>query len=406
MNKSVCKALAGWALLFHSMSNVFSQEWITTTAPFGNWPCIGASADGRVLVAGASLDSLYISQDSGVTWSSTGLPPAGGAGGAVSADGMKLIALATGQCAGCSTNFGGVYFSSDSGATWSTNRTGTTDWHALACSADGTKLVAASLNVIYTSTNAGLTWKPTSAPDGASSLVCSADGAVLVSTAAGSHPVLVSTNGGITWKTAALPVAHWNSVACSAAGNRIVAASDLNCYTNTCQGLIYTSTNSGADWFLTTAPTNLPWGRVVSSADGTKLAGTVGYPGSPPMGPIYVSTNSGDSWAATFSAEGSWSSLASSADGGELLAGVMLGGIYMAQSISIPVLSIERSSSSFKVSWIVPSTDFMLQQSLNVTTPNWTNVTVPRTLDNTNVRYEVSLPPASRATFYRLISSK
>jgi len=52
--------------------------------------------------------------------------------------------------------------------------------------------------------------------------------------------------------------------------------------------------------------------------------------------------------------------------------------------------------------WIVPSTNFVLQQNLDLTTTNWTDVTNPPALNLTNLQNEVILTPTNNSAFYRL----
>jgi photosystem II stability/assembly factor-like uncharacterized protein len=68
---------------------------------------------------------------------------------------------------------------------------------------------------------------------------------------------------------------------CSADGSKIIAL----CF----PGLIYTSTNLGANWLQTTAPTQR-WGPISCSADANVLATTAEY------GLFFRSTNSGVTW--------------------------------------------------------------------------------------------------------------
>src|ERR1035441_8356383 len=84
-------------------------------------------------------------------------------------------------------------------------------------------------------------------------------------------------------------------------------------------GGIYTSTNSGANWIQTGAPTEY-WDSVASSSDGTRLV--VVRDG------IYTSTNSGTTWTQTGAPSTNWISVASSSDGTHLAAVVYNGGIY------------------------------------------------------------------------------
>ncbi len=90
----------------------------------------------------ATADFIYISTNSGLTWSQNGTSQQWGQGIASSADGTKLAT---------SVDPGYIYTSTDSGATWSQRGT-SQNWIGLASSADGTKLVATTFGgFIYTS---------------------------------------------------------------------------------------------------------------------------------------------------------------------------------------------------------------------------------------------------------------
>jgi len=82
-------------------------------------------------------------------------------------------------------------------------------------------------------------------------------------------------------------------------------------------------------WTQTSAPSDLGWESVASSADGSKLVAT-GY--DPPQ--IFTSTNSGFTWTSnsppiTGEPGTSWSSVASSADGCKLVGVAVDGEIYI-----------------------------------------------------------------------------
>ena len=61
-----------------------------------------------------------------------------------------------------------------------------------------------------------------------------------------------------------------------------------------------------------------------------------------------------------------------------------------------------RTDKGLSISWLVPSTSFVLQEYLELTAPKWTDVAVAPTLNLTYLHLEVStsLFPGSR--FYRL----
>lgn len=113
------------------------------------------------------------------------------------------------------------------------------------------------------------------------------------------------------WIQTSAPNQHWQCIASSADGSKLVAVADNN---NGNIGVIYTSTNSGTTWTSNNAP-NATWNCVASSADGTHLAATV-Y-----LGGIYTSTNAGGNWTQSSAITSSWYAIASSADGSQLFAG-------------------------------------------------------------------------------------
>jgi len=67
-----------------------------------------------------------------------------------------------------------------------------------------------------------------------------------------------------------------------------------------------------------------------------------------------------------------------------------------------PRLNIAPTNSNLKLSWIVPSTNFVLQQSLDLS--SWTNVTDAPALNLTNLQDEVIQSPTNGSGFYRLES--
>jgi hypothetical protein len=126
------------------------------------------------------------------------------------------------------------------------------------------------------------------------------------------RPNYTSTNAGATWTPSAAPSGLWLSIASSADGTKLVAAAYF--------GFIYTSTNSGATWTPNLTTTNQFWRSVVSSADGTKLLAAAAYNGGSNPGPILTSTNGGFTWTSG-ALTGFWASAASSADGRRLSLG-------------------------------------------------------------------------------------
>ncbi len=372
----------------------FAQTWTQTSAPLAAWRCIASSSDGTKLVAvtarggqppasGAS-PGIYLSTDSGTSWTySTNVPLC--ACVASSSDGGRLVAALNPS----SFPSGSILISTNSGIIWTPTSAQTgTYWNSVASSADGRILVAGDFQgSIHVSTNSGAIWFNSISIGGY--VACSADGTKLVAAVDGGL-IYTSPDSGITWITNNMPSKNWNSVASSADGNKLIAAVN--------PGLIYTSTDSGANWTTNSAP-SAAWNSVVSSADGNKLA-AVG------QGCVYTSTNSGTTWVSnSFSLPPSppsnlidFHSAASAADGNKLTVGG--GRIYTLQTTPAPQMRVAPVNSNIKLSWIVPSTNFALQQSSNLV--SWADVTNAPVLNLTNLQNEVTLSPSNSSGFYRI----
>jgi hypothetical protein len=59
-------------------------------------------------------------------------------------------------------------------------------------------------------------------------------------------------------------------------------------------------------------------------------------------------------------------------------------------------------SNKTMLSWIVPSTNFVLQQNVDLGTTNWVTLTNVPVLNPTNLQEEVSFSPSNSAGFFRL----
>lgn len=432
------RAVASFVCLCAAVGPVSAQSWVPMTAPSTNIGPIACSADGSNLVlAGGAWNeeggAVYVSHDSGATWTAASVPVAPWDAVASSADGTTLMAREF---------YGTLYTSSDSGATWKLNDL-TNVSAAVACSADGTRLFAAafltnrSLGAIYASIDSGATWAPTAAPAAAwDPLACSADGTKVV--AGEGANVWVSTNSGAAFGLAftlgppgiaAGEGPRCASVACSADGTTMMAGVATGNYSN--YAGLATSADSGATWRWSSEamPTNsVPWPwtweTVCCSTDGSRMA-AAGQGGALAVGWLalsetFLSADAGASWAEappmpytsgdpvdTPSCTG----LAMSADGFTLL-GVSMAGSYWSftsdtaslKSTPVPRLAIGRAHRGLALSWIVPSVGFVLQQSPDLGTTNWTDVPGTPALDYSTLRNRVTVPAPAGQMFYRLIS--
>jgi hypothetical protein len=94
-----------------------------------------------------------------------------------------------------------------------------------------------------------------------------------------------------------------------------------------------------------------------------------------------------------------WSSVASSADGSKLVAVAATGQIYTAQPTP-PQLSVILSGANLTIAWPSSVTGFQLQQNVNLTATNWTDVM--NSVSITNGLYQVTVSPSNSMAFYRL----
>jgi photosystem II stability/assembly factor-like uncharacterized protein len=385
------RILASIAAVWVTVDSVYAQIWTQASVPTNNWySAVAASADGSKWVTVTVGDSFYTSGDSGNTWVSNNVPANNWTSVASSADGSKLVATAYG------TGINGIYTSSDSGSTWVFHSVPPNRWASVASSADGNKLVAVehvNPNICF-STNAGITWISTSVPNlqhWNSGVALSADGSKLLCAGlywpffllSPTNGILVSTNLGVQWDFK--EGQRFVSLACSSDGTKLVAAT----------GLIWLSQDSGATWTQTGLP-NASWPSIASSADGTKLVAVTYGSG------IYTSTDSGNTWISNNVPTNSWRSVATSADGGKLAAVTDSGGIWTLQTTPIPQMTLTPGNGNLTLSWIIPSTNFVLQQNLDLTISNWTDVTNIPVLDLMNLQNEVTLPATNGSAFYRL----
>ena len=377
-----------------------AQSWTRTSAPTNDWISVACSADGSRLVASGPR-SIYISTDFGTTWISNTIPSVPGVWQlwriSSSADGSQLEATVNALGGN-----GLIFISTNSGSTWVHAsdyfvKSGAQLW-SVASSADGSTLAAGPLSGghIYVSTDHGSTWSQSSANlQGQASVVASADGSRLAAVGANiSGVIMTSTNFGVTWITNSVPGSVRLCLAASADGAKLIAAGDSNA--------INISSDGGLTWISTNVPDapNSSWYSAACSADGKTLA----LASHQPVGCIYTSTDSGLTWISNNVPTNLWESIAVSADGSRMVAAAFGDGIYVAQTTPKPQLNLTASNGNLVFSWIVPSTNFVLQQKSDLSTTDWVALTNIPTLNLTSLQDEVALSPTNNSGFFRLIS--
>jgi hypothetical protein len=371
-------ALAAVGLEIRLSATALSQDWVPVFSAQQSWVGLTCSADGTNVFA--SDNGVYASANSGATWE---LRSKQGAAELVSSfDGAALV--------GSLYHF--IVFSTNSGSSWITN-----DGGSVAISADGVTLYSADIGWgfggnVTRSTNSGTRWTITSAPrTNWYGIACSASGAKVAAVHATTQ-ILISTNFGTTWRESIVPGAtNFYTVAWSADGNTLFAIAKH----------IYSSNDSGLSWKETSAPYG-NWYSVACSADGSKVT-AIGQSDTNYI--VYSSTNSGLSWVSNDVPNQPWSYVCCSADGGvRFLAAAYGGEIYKSETVYPPKLAISDSSLVILLSWIVPSTSFVLQRSSDLTTSNWVNVATAPTVNYTNLHYELRVAAPTGTVFYRLVS--
>jgi len=401
--------ILAWVGLFGTTDLLCAQTWTQTTAANTNWFSIAASADGSVFYASGGTTNgqqIYISTNSGNTWNPTSLPMANSLYQvAVSADGTKIFAARNlpGNSVRGSTNSNPFFLSTNSGVAWDSIFSPTTNYtSSIAISGDGNVLMAgAAPGWVYISTNSGAAWS-------SNLLFSGANGPNVLSTANGNklmamqgYTLMVTTNAGLTWTTNALPGSpySWNSIAGSSDG-RVLSGVGRK---NSTGAYVCVSTNGGGSWAPSTVSSSsyFSTGWITMSADGSKIIIPAGVA-------IFTSTNLGSAWTQAIAPATNWWVAASSADGSKMAMTVLgvtkytqaTGGIWNLQTSPLSKLNISPSFNNLTLSWIIPSTNFVLQQSVDLTT--WSVVTNAPVLNYTNLQYQVSLTPSNSNAFFRL----
>lgn len=203
-------------------------------------------------------------------------------------------------------------------------------------------LAASAVLLVVASPSQAQDWTSASVPNGFwASVASSADGAKLVAASPNLGLIETSTDSGTTWSPCGAPSNAWYSVACSADGTKLAAV--------TFHGSIYTSPDSGGSWTdvldVPINPVSFPdWyflPSIACSADGTKLAAMICPNGTGQW--IITSTNFGATWVTNGSgafhartngfctSSPCWgsvlSSVASSADGTKLAVAFVAGDV-------------------------------------------------------------------------------
>jgi len=357
-----------------------AEVWTHTNSPSASYPAI--SADGRVFVVGGA--ATYVSYDYGVTWHSNDFH---GSAVAISASGSNIIVG--------SSSPGAIHTSTDAGATWTTQSAPPTfgafnNVRQIASSSDAKRLglVLYGTCPIFISIDGGVTWStnndsPVSYWTGIAS---SANGHQLLATSPNAG-IWISTNYGVNWFSA-LASNNVMAVASSADGSQLLGAAF---------GKVYVSSDFGATWSSQDIQ-NMDGSAAASSADGSRLA-VSSYFG------IFMSTNSGVTWSNASLPALAWDGVATTADGHRWIAhSGGSSGLYIGSSPLTPILQIAPASGNVSVSWTVPSSPFILQQTASLNAREWSTVPGAPVMNPETLAHEVTVPASNSGNFFRLSS--
>ncbi|HEX4350857.1 MAG TPA: hypothetical protein VH251_10735, partial [Verrucomicrobiae bacterium] len=219
----------------------------------------------------------------------------------------------------------------------------------------------------------------------------SADGTKLAAVVFNYNAIYTSADSGMNWFAHAVPNNYWYSVASSADGSKLVAVAR--------GGGIFTSGDSGNTWVSNNVPSE-SWYSVASSTNGANLLAAG-------INCVYTTTNAGLTWVSNSVPMPLAEWAASSADGSRLyLAGQTapsVGGLYamLPASAAIPMLNIKPSGANLVIAWPNSAPGFQLQQNVDLRSSNWS--TVSNGVVNTNSTYQVTISTSNSAAYYRLI---
>jgi hypothetical protein len=340
---------------------LYSETTSGGILPASYFTDIKSSSDGTKLIMASQDGGVWLSSDSGASWSQSTL----------SYNSFKpgLTSSSTGQNLAAIVNYNKPYISNDYGSNWTqlTNSElpSSVNWYSIASSITGQYIVlSTSDGTIYISNNYAQSWSITNIF---------------------SNPI----------------------VSISSSGQYVVAACKL--------GSIYISSDYGSIWTQLTTTNGLPstsedWSSITISGSGQYVAGTING------GQIYISSDFGLNWSPINLLTGAWSSVAISSSGQYIVATINGGAIYISTDFGFTISIINstvKNWSSITISGtgqnivasvtgesIYRSTDFGTTWSvINSTSADWNAIVGSNSgqylaalnTDNTNSNTNISI---------------
>ncbi len=257
----LCLSLS--VLIFTLIANPSNSpaQWVHASIGVAEGPILSFAAKGNILYAGTgNLNGLYISSNSGLSWSQTPL----------NHQWVYSLAVKGNSIFAGSGALNGLYLSTDNGVSWSILPLNEFI-HSLAV--NDNYVIAGTGNGVYLSSNNGAVWTQTSFTDRTIQTMAVNGNDIF----AGSDGIYLSVNNGNSWAHTSLDNQLVYSIAVN--GNAL--------YCGVQSGGVYKSTDNGANW-LQTSLNNIDAFSV--AIEGENIFAATYWHG------IYVSNNAGATW--------------------------------------------------------------------------------------------------------------
>jgi hypothetical protein len=294
------------------------NSWVSKNTPYTrNWLSVAMSSTGQYQIATRQDGMLYLSMNSGNTWSEMVDTSRNWSGIAMSSNGQYVSTVSLP---------GRIYISNNMGKTFTEKLSDASRaWKGISMSADGQyQSAVVSSGLIYASSDYGNNWITTDISRAWNCIGMSSTGQYQTACETGGR-IYVSSNYGSTWSSKDAS-RSWQSVALSSTGQYQTAVA-------TSLSFIYISTDTGNTWSQKGIQKN--WQSVALSSTGQyQVACAYGdY--------VYISADSGNTWIQKDSIR-NWQGVSISADGAYSTAVVYGGFIYTNISI-VPAYSLQDS---------------------------------------------------------------
>ena len=330
-------ALAISGLQFIAVSSAPTASaltWTNVTGPTvrGDLHQIRTNNDGSVIGAvskgqnNSNLGDLYLSRDSGASWTTT-------TGDRYTSNGLYRLAISGDGNMAIAGDDAYILRASYSGSSWSySNRTwsnptgsGTNqrcagygpNFNSFATSTDGSKWIGGARDegCVYTSDNSGVDWSNVNLGGTHFGSAISADGTVRITSNSNGNLYRNSGSGWAAITTSGLPASTgWSGIACDSTCTKMAIY--------TWGAKVYTTSNSGANWSAGGSPIRNTLDLSMSS-DGSVIAITDGAE-------IYISKDLGATWSSEGQTGKSWTGLTVSGNGRKIYAAARDGTIRKA----------------------------------------------------------------------------